>query len=148
MTRRQYPLRPAYASSTNGGQGRTLFRCVLDTRHQPFSHGHLYVAVNRVCHRSHLRVVAAPDRASPNGRCLVRNVVWPELLIGNAANRSASVQFKSICYLFPSVQTDARVRVFAKKRRRRRRRCCRPHILYYRSSENMRKRPAAAISSR
>ncbi|CAK0857922.1 unnamed protein product, partial [Prorocentrum cordatum] len=47
IVRRQFPLRPAYASTLNGAQGSTLARCVIDLRRSPFTHGHLYVALSR-----------------------------------------------------------------------------------------------------
>lgn len=93
MTRRQYPLRPAYASTINGGQGRTLFRCALDVRHHPFSHGQLYVAVSRVCHRSDLRVLVTRDYISQAGEALTRNVVWTELLLGSVSDRSHTTEY-------------------------------------------------------
>ena len=45
IVRRQYPLRPAYASTYNGAQSNTLERCCVDLRRSPFTHGHLYVAL-------------------------------------------------------------------------------------------------------
>ncbi|CAK0798148.1 unnamed protein product [Prorocentrum cordatum] len=81
MARRQYPLRPAYASTYNSAQGRTLSRMVLDVRHNPFSHGHLYAALTRVRHRSDIRALASPDHVDTDGWAIVKNTVWPELLL-------------------------------------------------------------------
>ena len=81
MTRRQYPLRPAYASTFNGCQGATLHRVVVDVRRSPFTHGHLYVALARVRSRLHVRVLTDDDRLdAASGHALTRNIVWQELL--------------------------------------------------------------------
>lgn len=81
MVRRQYPLRPAYASTYNGAQGRTLKKAALDVRHSPFAHGHLYVAASRVCRRDDLAVLPTNDAIDAVNVPMVRNVVWPELLL-------------------------------------------------------------------
>ena len=80
MTRRQYPLRLAYASTFNGCMGVTLDRCVVDIRNNPFTHGHLYVAMSRVRKRKDVRIVANADDLSRKGWGTARNVVWRELL--------------------------------------------------------------------
>ena len=41
MSRRQFPLRPAYASTFNGAQGETLQTATVDIRQSPFLHGQL-----------------------------------------------------------------------------------------------------------
>eukprot|EP00959_Pyramimonas_sp_CCMP1952_P167695 3504782-Pyramimonas_sp.AAC.1 len=74
VLRRQLPLRPAYASTFNGAQGATLERCAVDARADPFAHGHLYVALGRVSHRMDLRILSFPDRRTPQGEPLIRNV--------------------------------------------------------------------------
>ena len=48
FTRRQYPLRAAYAITVNKSQGQTLSNAILDLRTEPFSHGQVYVALSRV----------------------------------------------------------------------------------------------------
>ncbi|KAG2071988.1 hypothetical protein BDR04DRAFT_1051958, partial [Suillus decipiens] len=48
VNRKQFPLRPAYATTFNGCQGLTLARTVLDLRTDPFAHGQLYTALSRV----------------------------------------------------------------------------------------------------
>ena len=80
MSRRQYPLRPAYASTYNGSQGCTFQRAVLDVRQSPFTHGHLYVAASRVRHRDHLRLLPHRPEEQDRRPILVKNIVWPELL--------------------------------------------------------------------
>ena len=88
MARRQYPLRAAYASTFNGGQGRTLERACLDVRRSPFAHGHLYVGVSRVKNRDDMRVLPDFENLDQNGNALVRNVVWPELLLRSDPHRA------------------------------------------------------------
>jgi hypothetical protein len=48
LTRRQFPLRLAYALSFNRSQGQTLRRVLVDLTVPPFSHGHLNVALSRI----------------------------------------------------------------------------------------------------
>ncbi len=90
MTRRQYPLRPAYAATYNGCQGTTLRRVVFDARRSPFSHGHLYVALSRVRHRDHIRVLVPPDQVHECGLASTKNIVWPELLLQDAGATAAT----------------------------------------------------------
>ena len=81
MVRRQYPLRPAYASTYNGSQGTTLERCAVDVRCSPFSHGHLYVALSRVQSRETLLVLTTLEKQTHDGYALTKNVVWKQLLL-------------------------------------------------------------------
>ena len=92
MVRKQYPLRPAYASTFNGSQGTNLRRCVVDVRKSPFSHGHLYVALGRVHTRHDIRVLTSPERCSAQGNALTKNVVWKELLLSEAPAQLKRVQ--------------------------------------------------------
>jgi hypothetical protein len=45
--RRQFPVRLAYATTSNKGQGQTVLRVVNDTRDEAFAHGQAYVADSR-----------------------------------------------------------------------------------------------------
>ena len=81
IVRRQYPLRPAYASTFNGCQGTTLSKCILDSRSSPFTHGHLYVALGRVRRRADIRVFTSKERCNEDGVALTKNIVWHELLL-------------------------------------------------------------------
>ena len=74
-SRRQFPVRLAFAMTINKSQGQTLRRVGVDLLMKPvFSHGQLYVAVSRVGHPSHITF------SVPQG-CLTRNVVYKEALI-------------------------------------------------------------------
>jgi len=99
MTRKQYPLRSAYACTYNGCQACTLQSCVVDIRKHPFTHGHLYVALSRVRRRADIRILALPEQLNNRGNALTKNIVWPELLLGRKVTKSnlkrpASVVFK------------------------------------------------------
>ena len=81
MSRRQFPLRPAYASTFNGAQGETLQTATVDIRQSPFSHGQLYVALGRVRHRTGLFILTTEERCATDGCPLAKNIVWPEFLL-------------------------------------------------------------------
>ena len=81
MTRKQYPLRPAYAATFHAAQGATLQRCVVDVRKSPFVHGQLYAALARVQGRDSLRILIDKDQCDANGAALTRNIVWKQLLL-------------------------------------------------------------------
>ncbi len=48
LTRRQFPLRLAYAMTYNKSQSQKLSKVLLDITSPPCSHGQLYVAQSRV----------------------------------------------------------------------------------------------------
>ena len=48
MKRKQFPVRPAFAITSNKAQGQTLSHVGIYLKHGFFSHGQLYVAMNRV----------------------------------------------------------------------------------------------------
>jgi ATP-dependent DNA helicase PIF1 len=48
ITRRQYPVIPAYCLSVHKAQGQTIQLCGLIFESDPFTHGQLYVALSRV----------------------------------------------------------------------------------------------------
>jgi ATP-dependent DNA helicase PIF1 len=48
ITRRQYPMIPAYCLSVHKAQGQTIKVCGLIFESDPFTHGQLYVALSRV----------------------------------------------------------------------------------------------------
>ena len=77
VTRKQFPLRLAYATTFNGRQGLTLDHSVLDLRIDPFAHGELYTALSRVRNRAHTLAFFAES----NEYHTMANVVyWNSLL--------------------------------------------------------------------
>ena len=77
-SRRQFPVRVAFAMTINKAQGQTL-KCVGVYLPQPvFSHGQLYVAASRVGLPSRIRFAVARNDAA--GAYRTRNVVYPEAL--------------------------------------------------------------------
>ena len=60
FTRRQFPVRLAYAMSCQKSQGQTLHRVVMDTRHEPFAHGTAYVSCSQ---DARVRRAGLPARA-------------------------------------------------------------------------------------
>lgn len=77
VTRRQYPLRLAYATTFNSCQGLTLQRVVLNLRTSVFAHGQLYTAFSRVRNHRDMQVLldASIDRSH------IHNEVIAELLL-------------------------------------------------------------------
>jgi len=77
-SRRQFPVRAAFALTINKSQGQT-FQCVgVYLPHPCFSHGQLYVAASRVGAPTHIRFAVPWDEESSTFR--TRNVVFPEVL--------------------------------------------------------------------
>ena len=74
LTRRQYPIIPAYCLSVHKAQGQTLKMCGVVFESDPFTHGQLYVALSRVaswnCLFVHLH----------SGETHIHNVVHKHLL--------------------------------------------------------------------
>lgn len=57
VERRQFPLKPAYATTFNSCQGLTLDRVVLDLSIPVFTHGKLYTSVSRVRSQSAIAII-------------------------------------------------------------------------------------------
>jgi len=93
FTRRQYPLRAAYAITVNKSQGQTLSNAILDLRTEPFSHGQLYVALSRVKSRQCITILASPSDVR-GGSAHTRNVVYKELLGCQEARKGSSVRVR------------------------------------------------------
>ncbi|GAB2295895.1 hypothetical protein Dimus_038387 [Dionaea muscipula] len=76
MSRRQFPIRLAFAITINKSQGQSLKYVGVDLRTPVFTHGQLYVGLSRCT--SHLGVsVLLPDV----GQNSTTNIVYPEVLI-------------------------------------------------------------------
>ena len=91
LTRKQFPLRLAYAMTYNKSQSQTLSKVLLDVTSPPFSHGQLYVALSRVrdCRDivMYLKREQLTDvRIDRHTMCLVptiENIVYQDVIILN-----------------------------------------------------------------
>ena len=84
IERKQFPLRLAYSMTFNKSQGQEFEKVLVDIRNNPFTHGHLYVALSRIRVASNIRVFTEPpsdgdDEFSPP---TVTNVVFEKLRLG------------------------------------------------------------------
>ena len=61
MERKQFPLRLAYSITYNKSQGQEFQYVLVDIRNNPFTHGHLYVALSRIRIASNLRLFTCCD---------------------------------------------------------------------------------------
>ena len=77
-SRRQFPVRVAFAMTINKAQGQTLQRVGVYLPEPCFTHGQLYVAASRVGLPTHLRFAVPRDEAT--GAFRTRNVVFREAL--------------------------------------------------------------------
>ena len=78
-SRRQFPVKPAFAMTINKSQGQTLKMAGLWLRTQVFTHGQLYVACSRVGKPEYLKIAIKTnkDRKVED----VTNVVYDEVLL-------------------------------------------------------------------
>ncbi len=74
ITRRQYPIIPAYCLSVHKAQGQTIITCGLIFESDPFTHGQLYVALSRVSSWQSLHIMVHQGDDS------IHNVVLKHLL--------------------------------------------------------------------
>ena len=72
--RRQFPVKPAFATTINKSQGQTLKKAGIWLRTPVFTHGQLYVAVSRVGRPEGLKFAVREEE-------VVSNVVYNEVLI-------------------------------------------------------------------
>lgn len=74
MKRKQFPIRAAFALTSNKSQGQTLEKVGILLRRQFFSHGQYYTAQSRVGDSSKLKIMTL------DGTDEADNVVYPEVL--------------------------------------------------------------------
>ena len=85
MERIQFPLRLAYSITYNKSQGQEFDYVLCDIRKEPFTHGHLYVALSRIRIADNIRffVSEANDMEVAeeefDGGSIVTNVVYKDL---------------------------------------------------------------------
>ena len=80
LIRTQFPLRLAYAVTFNKSQGQSIPHSLVNIRHPPFSHGHLYVAMSRATDVAGTAFFCNPDQFEEDG-VLATNVVYPEMML-------------------------------------------------------------------
>ncbi len=73
MSRKQFPVRPCFAITSNKSQGQTLKRVGLYLDRDFFSHGSYYVGQSRVGNDNQLKVLSRDGKTT-------QNVVYPEVL--------------------------------------------------------------------
>ena len=80
FTRRQHPVKPAFARTANKAQGQTLSCVGIHLPGPYFVHGQMYVAMSRVGAADGLRIFA--DNSAEPGKSghYTDNVVYPEIL--------------------------------------------------------------------
>ncbi|KAL5714884.1 hypothetical protein ACHQM5_016786 [Ranunculus cassubicifolius] len=76
MSRRQFPVRLAFAMTINKSQGQSVKYVGIDLRTPVFSHGQLYVALSRCTSSKRISVILPPD-----DQIKTANVVYPEVLL-------------------------------------------------------------------
>ncbi|MDQ1532071.1 MAG: hypothetical protein QOE37_2176 [Microbacteriaceae bacterium] len=78
LSRRQFPVRLAFAMTINKSQGQSVHNVGLDLRTPVFSHGQLYVALSRCTSANRIKVLF-PETAHGTK---TKNIVWNQILTG------------------------------------------------------------------
>ena len=78
LSRRQFPVRLAFAMTINKSQGQSVQNVGLDLRTSVFSHGQLYVALSRCTSASRIKVLFSEKEKGTN----TPNIVWDQILTG------------------------------------------------------------------
>ena len=77
FTRRQFPVRLAFAMTFNKSQGQSVKYVGLDLRRPVFSHGQFYVGISRVTSVANIKVIWEERIREPKSR----NIVYREVLL-------------------------------------------------------------------
>ena len=80
LSRRQFPVRPAFAMTVNKAQGQTLQRVGVFLLCGVFSHGQLYVAASRIGAPDRIRFLVSDGRKEGLEGVYTKNVVFRELV--------------------------------------------------------------------
>ena len=78
FSRRQFPVRLAFAMTINKSQGQSVQNVGLDLRTSVFSHGQLYVALSQCTSASRIKVLF-PEKEKGTK---TPNIVWDQILAG------------------------------------------------------------------
>lgn len=81
LSRRQFPILPAFGMTINKSQGQTFERVGLLLPGDVFSHGQFYVGASRVGEPGGLRVMVIGGRHEGRDGVFTRNVVYREVLV-------------------------------------------------------------------
>ena len=101
LQRIQFPLRLAYATTINKGQGQTFQQVLLDLQEPCFQHGQLYVAFSRIRHHSTIKVYCKEENITEDGRLITANVVFPEYQESLEAYSSSPQRLPKVHFLTP-----------------------------------------------
>ncbi|XP_014673789.1 PREDICTED: uncharacterized protein LOC106814041 [Priapulus caudatus] len=80
LQRRQFPVRTAFAMTSNKAQGQTLARVGIYLEKDFFSHGQLYVAMSRVGNPNNLKILTKNGKFLNKEGTYTDNVVFHEIL--------------------------------------------------------------------
>ena len=80
LTRKQFPVRPCFAITSNQAQGQTLEKVGIYLNTHFFSHGQYYVAHSRVGDSSALKILVKNGTFAYKTGVFTDNVVYPEVL--------------------------------------------------------------------
>jgi ATP-dependent exoDNAse (exonuclease V) alpha subunit len=82
FTRRQFPVRLAFAMTINKAQGQSVKHVGLDLRTPVFAHGQFYVAISRVTSKHNIKAIWTSTSEHP----LTKNIVYSEVLLDTIGN--------------------------------------------------------------
>ena len=79
LSRRQFPVRLAFAMTINKAQGQSVSHVGLDLQTAVFSHGQLYVALSRCTSPARIKVLFAADKEDMKTTNIVYQEVIPQM---------------------------------------------------------------------